>query len=482
MQNKCYITTPIYYPNAEPHLGSAYTTIVADFLARFYRDVGYKTFFLTGLDEHGEKIEKTAKDKGIEPKAFVDEMAALFKKAWERLGIEYDYFIRTTDEKHKKGVQAFLEKVMENGDIYLGTYEGYYCVGCERYYTEKELLEGLLCPLHLKKVEEKRIESYFFRLSKYKEMLLDFYDKNKNFIPDYYIDQIKNNLKELKDLSISRPKSQVSWGIELPFDKEHVAYVWFDALLNYYTACPKDMWPPDMQIIGKDILWFHAVIWPAMLMAVKEKLPSRILAHGFLTVDGRKMSKSLGNVINPIEMAEKYGNDALRYYLITKIAFGVDGDFSINAFKYAYNNELIGHYGNLANRLAAISNSTDYEKALYHDNEKIKEAIEVLHNSARLYNAESIIKCYTDKIWPIISDINAFLNKEEPWKKKNNSKNVIGQCLNAFFNVSVLLRPLLPNATSNILNNNIKIRDIREDISMQWNPVKKQYVVYKKVD
>lgn len=482
---KCYITTPIYYPNAKPHLGSAYTTIIADFLARVYREFNYETFFLTGLDEHGEKIEKVAKENKKEPKDFVDEMAKEFQNAWKKLDISYDYFIRTSDENHKKKVQKFLNEIKENGDIYLGVYNGYYCVGCERYYTEKDLLEGFVCPLHLKKVEKKSIESYFFRLSKYKEALIEFYNKNPGFLRNISIEQIMNSIEDLKDLSISRPKSQLTWGIEIPFDKNHVVYVWFDALLNYYTALNENkslFWPPDIQLVGKDIVWFHAVIWPAMLIANNKPLPRTLYSHGFLTVDGKKMSKSLGNVVDPIEIVEKYSSDTLRYYLITKIGFGEDGDFSLNAFKEVHNQELIGHYANLANRLAKLAHSFGYKKRKWREIEKVKNVFYELEKNVESYNVNGIIRVYTEMIMPLVSDVNMLLNKEQPWQKRENSKDVIGECLNAFFHISLLLKPLLPYATSLIITNKSKICDIPKDESNLWIPEKENYIIYKKVE
>jgi methionyl-tRNA synthetase len=479
---KCYITTPIYYPNAEPHLGSAYTTIIADFTARVYRSIGYKTYFLTGLDEHGEKIERTAKEKGIKPKELVDSIALIFKKTWQELDITYDHFIRTTDEEHKAFVKEFLQKVKEKGDIYYGNYEGYYCVGCERYYTEKELIndkDGFKCPLHLKLVEKKIIPSYFFKLSKYKEKLLNFYDKNPGFIVTGNLEQIKNSITELKDLSISRPKEQVSWGIEMPFDNSHVTYVWFDALLNYLSAS-KGFWPPDIQIIGKDILWFHAVIWPAMLMSLNYELPRKLFSHGFLTVNAQKMSKSLGNVINPVELAKEYSVDTLRYYLITKIAFGDDGDFSTKSFKDVHNNELIGSYGNLANRLAKLYNTIGFDQEIY-KKEKFDKIINELELKAGNYDLLGIIKLYNEKILPVVDEINAYLNKEEPWKKKENSKKVIGKCLNAFFNISVLLSPLIPHGTYKITKGKT-IKEIKENKEIYWIPESDNYVLYKKVE
>ncbi len=461
---KRFITTPIYYPNSRPHIGSAYTTIVADFFARLYRELAYGTYFLTGVDEHGEKIQKAAEAKGETPQQLVDEMASSFKDAWKRLGISYNRFIRTTEKSHEKLVREILMKVYEKGDIYKDVYEGYYCVSCERYYTEKELLPGLLCPYHHKPVEKKRIDAYFFRMAKYRDELLAYYRENPQFLPPKYKEEILNKMKDLKDICISRPVNQVSWGIRLPFDEEHVAYVWFDALLNYMSGLDDKMqfWPPDLQFMGKDILWFHAVLWPAMLISAGFALPKREIAHGFLTVDGKKMSKSLGNVVDPLEMAEKYSADTLRYYLLTKLPFGDDGDFSRAVFKEAHNSELLGHYGNLANRLVKLWHRVagkaeiEQEGKLAVDEcfaklESLKAKIEEL---AASNDVESLLPFYANDVFMDgVGAINAYLNEKEPWRlEPSEAEPILRQALEAFLYVSTLLKPLLPASTSKIFS------------------------------
>ena len=295
MKKKFYVTTPIYYPNDVPHIGHAYTTIAADVLARWNKVLGKDVFLLTGTDDHGKKILDAAKKHGKKPKEFVDELIPEFKNAWKKLNVEYDRFIRTTDKDHEEVVKKVLQKVFEKGDIYLGNYEGFYCTGCEAYYTEKDLVNGC-CPIHKTKIEKLKEESYFFKLSKYQKKLLEFYKNNPEFIsPKNIRQEIINRVKEgLQDLSISR--TSFDWGIKLPFDKKHICYVWFDALFNYYSGAGK-FWPADAHIIGKDILWFHTVYWPAFLMSAGIKLPKKIFAHGWWTLGKEKNSKSRGKVI-----------------------------------------------------------------------------------------------------------------------------------------------------------------------------------------
>ncbi|RME79768.1 MAG: methionine--tRNA ligase [Methanobacteriota archaeon] len=484
MERKCYVTTPIYYPNAKPHLGSAYTTISADFVKRLYDAFGYRTFFLTGTDEHGEKISEVAKKMGKSPQELVDEMNATYKEAWKKLNISYDRMIRTTEEAHKKIVREFLSKVYEKGDIYKGKYEGQYCVGCERYYTEKELIDGN-CPYHLKPVENKSIEAYFFKLSEYKENLLSFYRENEGFLPEKYRSNIINTLDDIRDICISRPVEQVDWGIRLPFDEEHVAYVWFDALINYLSGVDsiEGMWPPDMHIMGKDIMWFHAVLWPAMLMSYGIELPRRILVHGFLTVDGKKMSKSLGNVVDPLEVEEKYSSDALRYYLLTKVSFGDDGDFSWKLFRASYANELIGHYGNLANRLVKLANSVGIEDGEYPREERLLELRSKLEALVSEYKLEEILRFYGEELWAEVTEINAYLNDKEPWRTKDGeARKVVGACLKAFVFISALLEPLIPQGAGKVLEAFSRERSI-EKAGLELPEVRiESLLLYKKVE
>src|SRR3989344_2923364 len=385
MAKKFYVTTPIYYPNDVPHLGHAYTTIAADILSRWNKILGKEVFFLTGTDEHGKKIERISKEKGKTPKQFIDELVPKFKEAWRKLNIQYNYFIRTTDKEHEKVVREVLQKVYDKGDIYLGEYEGYYCTGCEAYYTEKDLINGC-CPIHKKKVEILKEKSYFFRLSKYKKKLLDLYEKNKGFIsPENRRKEIINRVKEgLNDLSISR--TSFEWGIKLPFDNNHISYVWFDALLNYYSATRinkrEKFWPADVHLIGKDIIWFHTVYWPAMLLSAGIELPKKIFAHGWWTLNNEKISKSRGKVINIDELISIAGVDSARYFLFRSAPFGEDGDFSEKALVERHNNELADKLGNLISRVSSLIEKNGIEKTRNSLSKKINiKKIERLFNN-----------------------------------------------------------------------------------------------------
>ncbi|MBU2616456.1 MAG: class I tRNA ligase family protein [Nanoarchaeota archaeon] len=354
-KKKFYVTTAIDYPNAEPHIGHAYQKVLADVLARWHKQKGEDVWFLTGTDEHGKKVQESAERAGKKPSRFVDELSVKFKDAWKALGVDYNRFIRTTDKDHEKLVQEVIKKSNDNGDIYLGEYEGLYCTGCEAYYTEKDLVDGK-CPLHNRPLEVLKEESYFFRLSKYQDFLLDLYKKHPEFIlPKERRNEIVNRVKEgLKDLSISR--TSFDWGIKFPLGKGHIVYVWFDALFNYVTGAGKDgeFWPADVHILGKDNSWFHCVYWPAFLKSVGYDLPKTILVNGFLTFNGKKISKSLGNAISPVSLVEKYGVDAIRYYLCRNFVFGEDGDFSEGILVERYNNELANKLGNLVSRVAGL--------------------------------------------------------------------------------------------------------------------------------
>ncbi|NCC71713.1 methionine--tRNA ligase, partial [bacterium] len=335
-----YVSTAIDYASGAPHIGHAYEKIGADVLARWNRNIGREVFFQTGTDEHGQKIVEKAKEEGKEVKNFVDEKVKGFMDLKEKLFLSNDYFIRTTNENHKIIVQKMLQKAYDNGDIYLGKYEGYYCVGCEKYYPEEDLLEGKICPDHKIECAWIEDENYFFKLSKYQDKLLELYKKNPNFIsPKFREMEIINRVNDgLRDISISRKKDKLSWGIEFPFDREHVTYVWFDALFNYYTTTEflndkKKFWPTNVHIIGKDIMWFHMVYWPAFLMSCNLDLPYRVHAHGMiLDENAQKMSKSLGNVIDPFKEIEKFGLDEFRFFLMSLGSFGEDLKYSNREF------------------------------------------------------------------------------------------------------------------------------------------------------
>ena len=363
---KYYLTTPIYYVNDVPHIGHAYTTIIADTIARYARLKGLDTFFLTGTDEHGQKIEEAARKRGKSPKEYADEISSKFKGLWDEFKISYDKYIRTTDKYHIKGVQkAFLE-MYKKGDIYKDYYEGHYCVSCESFVAPSQLVNGELCPDCGKPTRIIKEESYFFKLSKYQDQILKWLKEKKPILPEAKANEVIRFVEEgLKDLSITR--TSFEWGIKLPEeinDSKHVVYVWLDALFNYLTALGygsedesnvKRYWPADLHIVGKDILKFHAVYWPAFLMSIGYELPKKIAAHGWWTRDGEKMSKSKGNVINPKEVADAYGIENFRYFMLREVPFGADGDFSEKALIERINNELGNDLGNLLNRIIGMA-------------------------------------------------------------------------------------------------------------------------------
>ncbi|QHI68681.1 methionine--tRNA ligase [Tichowtungia aerotolerans] len=360
MDTKYYVTTPIYYVNDKPHIGHAYTTILADVLANYHRLLGTPTYFLTGTDEHGQKVQQAAEKNGISAQEQCDQTVVRFQELWKRLEISNDDFIRTTEYRHKKIVQEVLQDLYDRDEIYRAEYEGWYCVGCERFFTEKDLVEGN-CPECGRKVDAIVETNYFFRMSHYQQWLIEYIETHPEFIqPDFRANEtlgfLKNN--ELQDLCISRPKSRLAWGIELPFDSDFVTYVWFDALLNYITAIGyksdddmfKKWWPVNHQLIGKDILTTHTVYWPTMLKAMGVELPKTVFAHGWWLTGRTKMSKSLGNVVNPMEMIDRYGVDAFRYFLIAEMTLGQDASFTEEAFVRRYNSDLANDLGNLLSR------------------------------------------------------------------------------------------------------------------------------------
>jgi methionyl-tRNA synthetase len=360
--DRIYITTPIYYVNAEPHLGHSYTTLIADSLKRYHQQQGSEAFLVTGTDEHGDKIAQAAKAGDMEPKAYADKISAVFRSTWDACGIAYDHFIRTTDAYHKEFVRQILQKIYDSGDIYHGEYGGLYCFGCERFYTEKELVHGK-CPDHQKEPTYIKEKNYFFRMSKYQQRLIDHIQTHPDFIrPERYRTEALAFLREpLEDLCVSRPKSRLEWGIPLPFDSEYVTYVWFDALISYVSALKfkgdrhyETFWPVANHLIGKDILKTHAIYWPTMLMAAELPLYQRLNVHGYWVMDSGKMSKSLGNVVRPLEMKERFGMDAFRYFLLREMAFGQDATFSLDALINRVNADLANNLGNFVSRVLAM--------------------------------------------------------------------------------------------------------------------------------
>lgn len=454
-RKKFYITTPIYYVNDVPHIGHAYTTIIADILARWHRLRGEDVFFLTGTDEHGEKVENAARKAGKSPKEFVDEIVKKFLEVWKKLNISYDDFIRTSEKRHEKVVVELIKKIFANGDIYKGEYEGWYCTPCETFWTEIQLIDGK-CPECGREVKKVKEEAYFFRLSKYQKKLLEFYEKNPNFLsPKFRAKEILNRVKGgLKDLCITR--TTVKWAIPFPLDKKHFLYVWIDALTNYISALGwpegekfKKFWPADVHLIGKEINWFHSVIWPAILFSAGIEPPKMVFAHGWWTVEGQKMSKSLGNVIDPIEISEKYSVDALRYFLVREVPFGEDGDFSEKALIARINGELVADLGNLIYRVLSLVEKFEEEPKEFKGKKELEErlnlsAIEKFFENLELYKA-------LEEIWSFIRATNKYINEKEPWKLRGEElRNVLYNLLEACRVISILIYPFMPQTAEKI--------------------------------
>ncbi|WP_281951054.1 methionine--tRNA ligase [Nitrosophilus kaiyonis] len=468
MQKKMYITTPIYYVNDVPHIGHAYTTIIADSAARFFRLRGYDTFFLTGTDEHGQKIEQSAKAKGKTPKEYADEISAKFKELWDYFDISYDKFIRTTDKEHIIGVQKAFEIMYERGDIYKGTYEGHYCISCEAFFPESQLIEGEFCPDCGKVTTIVKEESYFFRLSKYQEDLLKWYEEADPILPKSKKNEVIRFVEAgLNDLSITR--TSFDWGIKLPKsinDPKHVMYVWLDALLNYITALGygtdeklMHYWPADYHLVGKDILRFHAIYWPAFLMSLGLPLPKHIAAHGWWTRNGEKMSKSKGNVVDPKKVADAYGLENFRYFLLREVPFGQDGDFSQRALIDRINSDLSNDLGNLLNRIIGMSGkyfdyeikSSDLEK--YHKKEI--EEIKNITQSLEKYIYDMKFNRYLEELWKTLSIANRSIDFYAPWSKMKEGKTdeamaTISLVANILAKCAILLYPIMPKTSSKI--------------------------------
>ena len=470
-ENNFYITTPIYYVNDKPHIGHAYTTVLADVLARYYRSLGVDTFFLTGTDEHGQKVEKAAAKRGMEPKAHCDETVVRFQELWKRLGITNDKFIRTTQEFHKKVVREVLQELYDRGEIYKAEYTGWYCVGDERFYTEKDLVDGK-CPECGREVSAIRESNYFFRMSKYQSWLIEYIETHPDFIqPAFRANETLGFLrKELGDLCISRPKSRLSWGIELPFDPDYVCYVWFDALINYISGVGyrqndaefEKWWPASYHLIGKDILTTHSVYWPTMLKAMNLPMPKTIFAHGWWLTGNTKMSKSLGNVINPMDMIDRCGVDAFRYFLLSEMSPGNDANFTEDAFVSRYNSDLANDLGNLLSRvlkmtLRATGGTIPQPEGATEDDLELTRAVDnavvAMEQSLRAMKIDQGIAAVMDTV----RAGNRYLEKTAPWtlaKKGETGRlhTVLFTAADALRRIAVLLAPVMPEKMAELRN------------------------------
>jgi methionyl-tRNA synthetase len=461
-----YITTPIYYVNAEPHLGHAYTTIAADIIARHMRQRGEDVFFLTGTDEHGEPVAQAAEREGVTPRELADRNSVKFRDLVSRINATNDFFIRTSDPEHERGVQEVVQKIHDNGYVYEGTYEGYYCPRCADFKTEAELVDGNRCPIHLIVLEREKEDNWFFKLSAFQEPLEQLYAER----PDWVTPQSRYNealsfiTQGLNDVSLSRRR--LRWGVPVPWDESQVIYVWIDALLNYYTALSyaregedlTDRYWPAQHLIGKDILKFHAVIWPAMLMAADIEVPKSIFIHGYLLMDEHKMSKSLGNVIDPFEVMDRFGTDTLRYYVFREVNFGQDGSISAAGFETRYNAELANEYGNLASRTLAMieryrdgvvpaaSVSSELAAELAGVDDRVREKLDAVDVSGAL-----------EEIWTAVRRLNRFVQDEEPWKLAKDEgaaerlDSVLYSLAEGLRFVSVLVHPYMPDTSDRLL-------------------------------
>ncbi len=466
MENTFYITTPIYYVNDIPHIGHAYTTIAADVLARYHRLAGSKVFFLTGTDEHGQKVQEAARERNISPQQHCDEMVVRFQDLWKKFNISNDDFIRTTEERHKTVVQEILTCLYKKGDIYQTSYEGWYCVPDERFWTEKDLVEGC-CPECRRAVQQIKESNYFFRMSNYQKWLISYIEEHENFVlPKTRRNEIIGFLRQpLEDLCISRPQKRLSWGIPIPFDSDYVTYVWFDALINYISASEylKDndrfspFWENVVHLIGKDILTTHCVYWPTMLKAMGLEPPRMVFAHGWWTIEGKKMSKSLHNTVEPNMLIENYGTDSIRFFLLREGTFGLDSDFSHKTLIHRINSDLANDLGNLLNRSLAMTikyfdGRIPKHSSLEAIDERLREKAVQAVKKVAIHMEKIAFQKSLDSIWELVAMTNKYIDESAPWSlakdtgKHKRLATVIYCMLESLRFISVLLFPFIPSS------------------------------------